>query len=68
MRIVGRSITKYYQSELDLSLDHMAFNYIEICTSDNESDILKLLIAAIGVLVRNEEIISEIEEFMMNLD
>lgn len=31
MRIVGRSITRYYQSKLDLSLDSLAFNYIEMC-------------------------------------
>jgi len=52
---------------LDLSIDHLAFNYIEICTSSEDADILRLLIALIGVLVRSEEIVSELQTFMVSL-
>ena len=67
MRIIGRSVTKYYQSQLGLSLDNMAFNYIEMCTSSEEADILRLLIAIVGILVRNEDIIGELQDFMVEI-
>ena len=54
MRMVGRSLTKFYQEELGLSLDKLAFNYIEMCTSNEESDVLRLFIAVMGILMKNE--------------
>mgnify|MGYP006897341862 CR=1 FL=1 len=45
----------------------MTFNYIEICTSNEETDILRLLIAVMGILMKNEEIIQELQEVMMKL-
>jgi hypothetical protein len=68
MRIVGRSLTRFYQYELGLSIDNLAFNYIEMCTSRETSDILKLFIATLRVLLRNEEIVSELTEFMVSME
>ena len=45
----------------------MAFNYIEMCTSNEEADILRLFIAIIGILVRNEDIIGELQDFMVEI-
>jgi hypothetical protein len=38
-----------------------------MCTSSSDADIMRLLIAVIGVLVRSEEIISELQAFMVDL-
>ena len=51
-----------------MSLDNMAFNYIEMCTSNEEADILRLFIAIIGILVRNEDIIGELQDFMIEIE
>ena len=50
-----------------MSLDKLTFNYIEICTSNEETDILRLLLAVMGILMKNEEIIQELQEVMMKL-
>ena len=68
MRIIGRSVVRFYQSELDLSLDTMAFNYIEMCLDNGDSDLLRFFIVILGVFVRNQAIVDELQTFLTEVE